>query len=177
MRAAGLALRARPGLTLSVASGLCLAAMISSGVVAALFAVVASASHAYPHDAIADSPGTVATLFAHNAAVAWIPLGLAAIGWDRTRGLQMTGDLVVLASLIANGAAVGYALSRTGFELVAYLPHLPFEWSAIALPAGAWLCLRRAYTQRRALLLRTLGLSAAALLLAAVIEVYAAPLG
>ena len=177
MRAAALALRARPGLNLAAASGLCLAAVIASAGLVALFAVAVGASHANPHDAIEESPRAVATLFAHNAAVAWIPLGLAALGWDRARGLQLAGDAVVLASLIANGGVVGYALARVGPELAAYLPHLPVEWTALALPAGAWLSIRRGYPDRRALLLQALGLSAAALLVAAVLEVYAAPLG
>jgi hypothetical protein len=177
VRAAALALRPRPGLTLTAASGVCLAAVIASAALAALVAVAAGTSHANPHDAIDDSPGAVAALFAHNAAVAWIPLGLAALGWDRARSLHLTGDAVVLASLIANGAVVGYALARAGPELAAYLPHLPFEWTAIALPAGAWLCLRRGCPDPWALLLQTLALSAAALLVAALIEVYAVPLG
>ncbi len=159
------------------ATGLAACALLLAAALGALAALGLGVSHTEPHDAIKDSPGAVASLFAHNAAVAWIPLALAAIGWDRTPGLQLTGDLVVGASLIANGAVVGYAIARTGPELAAYLPHLPFEWSAIALPAGAWLCLRRGYPDRRALLLQTLGLSAASLLVAALLEVYAVPLG
>jgi hypothetical protein len=177
VKAAALALRARSGFTLTAAGGLCFAALIASAALATLIALAAGASHTNPHDAIDDSPGAVASLFAHNAAVAWIPLGLAALGWDRERGLRLTGDAVVLASLIANGGVVGYALARVDPKLAAYLPHLPFEWTAIALPAGAWLCLRRAYPNRRALLLQTLRLSACALLLAALLEVYAVPLG
>jgi hypothetical protein len=177
VRPAAVTFRPRPGLTLTAASGLCLAVLTASAAVASLVAIAAGASHTNPHDAIDDSPGAVAALFAHNAAVAWIPLGLAGLGWDRARGLQLTGDAVVLASLIANGGVVGYALARVGPELAAYLPHLPLEWAAIAVPAGAWRCLRRGYPGPRALLLQTLGLSATALVLAAVIEVYAVPLG
>ena len=177
MRATALARRARPGLTPTAASGLCLAALIASAALATLIALAGAASHTNPHDSIDDSPGAVAALFAHNAGVAWIPLGLAALGWDRARGLRLTGDAIVLASLIANGGVVGYALARVGPELAAYLPHLPVEWTAIALPAGAWLCLRRGYSNRRALLLQTLGVSACTLLLAALLEIYAVPLG
>ena len=84
----------------------------------------------------------------------------------------------MLASLAVNGGIVGYAAARSGAELARYLPHLPFEWGAIALGAGAWLTLRLGATSdRRALLLRAALLCAAALLVAALLEVYAAPLG
>ena len=180
MRAAALALRARPGLTLARPRALPPRGLLAGcALLAASWRLRIGASHAHPRDAIDDSP----------AAVALAPRPqrrrrrgsrsrLAALGWDRSAGLALAGDLVVAASLIANGAVVGWALARTGLELAAYLPHLPFEWAALAIPAGAWLCLRRgAPPIAAALLLRALGLTAVALLVAALLEVYAAPLG
>ena len=173
-----LTLRARPGPTLVLDSALCFAALCTSALLALLLALALGASHRAPHDAISDSPGAVASLFAHNAWVAAIPLGLGGLAWDRTAYLDHLGDLVVTVSLIANGAAVGYAFARSGPELVRYLPHLPFEWGGIALSAGAWLSLRVSEpTDRTSLLLRAVALAAGALLVAAVLEVYAAPLG
>ena len=173
-----IAIRARPGLTLGSATALGLGALASSALICGLASLALGVSHAAPHDAISDSPAAVGSLFLHNAWVAGIPLGLAALGWDRTAGLSRVGDAVVLASLAVNGGIVGYAAARSGAELARYLPHLPFEWGAIALGAGAWLTLRLgAPTDRRALLLRAAALCAAALLVAALLEVYAAPLG
>ena len=172
------ALPAPRGPTLVRASALMLAALCASALACGLVALVFGVSHATPHDAISDSPTAVGSLFLHNAWVAGIPLGLAALGWDRTAGLARVGDSVVMASLAVNGGIVGYAAARSGAELVRYLPHLPFEWGAIALAAGAWLTLRLgATTDRRALLLRTAAFCAAALSVAALLEVYAAPLG
>jgi hypothetical protein len=86
--------------------------------------------------------------------------------------------VVVSASLAVNGGVVGYAAARSGAELARYLPHLPFEWGAIALAAGAWLCLRLGTaSNRRSLLLRAALLCGTALLVAALLEVYAVPLG
>jgi hypothetical protein len=173
-----LTLRARSGRTLAADSSLCFAALCASALLALLLALALGASHRAPHDAIPDSPGAVASLFAHNASVVAIPLGLGALGWERTAHLDRLGDLVVIVSLIANGAAVGYALARSGPELARYLPHLPFEWGAIALGAGAWHSLRLSeVTDRTGLLLRAGTLAAGALLLAALLEVYAVPLG
>ena len=108
--------------------------LLASATLAALTGLLLGAPDAQPRDAIQDSPGAVLALFAHNVAAAGIPLALAALGWDRTRGLDGVGDAIVAASLIANGALVGWAFARAGIELAAYLPHLPFEWTAIALP-------------------------------------------
>jgi hypothetical protein len=178
VRQAAIALRVRPGPTLASAAALALGGLCVSALVGGLLAIALGASHAEPHDAIADSPEQVASLFAHNAWVAAIPLGLGALGWDRTAYLDRLGDLVVTGSLIANGAAVGDALTRSGPELLRYLPHLPFEWGAIALGAGSWLSLRVSEaTDRSELLLRAAALCAGALLIAAVLEVYAVPLG
>ena len=173
-----LRLRARPGLNLGTASAAAVFLLAGCALLAATLALAIGATHTHPRDAISDSPAAVLSLLAHNAGVVGIPLALSALGWDRSAGLASVGDLLIAASLIANGGIVGWVAAHTGLQLAAYLPHLPFEWAALAIAAGAWLCLRRsAPRDRRVLLLRALGLTASALLIAALLEVYAAPLG
>jgi hypothetical protein len=178
MKAAAATLGARSPATLGAASLACLAALLAAALCALVLGLALGVPSREPHDAIRDSPGEVAALFLHNLYVAGIPLALAALGWDRMPRLGVVGDALVALSLLANGAVVGWALARAGAQLLAYLPHLPLEWAGIAVAAGAWLRLRLAEPpERRALLLRGLLLSAAALLFAAAVEVYAAPLG
>jgi hypothetical protein len=165
-------------LSLALGTTLCFAGLCMSALLGLLAEVAFGACHRAPHDAISDSPAAVASLFLHNAGVAGIALGLAALGWDRTPRLARVGDALLAASLAVNGGVVGYALARSGVELARYLPHLPFEWLGMAAGGGAWLSLRLSQpSDRTAVLLCALALASGALLVAALLEVYAAPLG
>jgi hypothetical protein len=97
-----------------------------------------------PHDALPTSVGTGLELFAHNAPVALWPLALVAIGWPALPAARLLGDLLIAGQLLAHGLLVGSQLGQHPGTW-RYLPHLPFEWLAIAIPAAAWL---RARTRR-----------------------------
>lgn len=126
-----------------------------------------------PHDALPASADSCAELLAHNAPVALWPLALVLLGWPALRGACLVGDALIAAQLLGHGLVVGVALASHA-DLWRYLPHLPLEWLAIALPASAWLDARRRTTRG---LLGTAAACAAALIGAAAIETYMVPLG
>jgi hypothetical protein len=166
-----MALRLRAWLRASAVAAVVLIAAASIGALIA-------AEPATPTDALDDDPGTALGLFAHNAAVALWPLALLALGWDRIGPLASLADGLIVASLAVNGVQVGRALSAAGAELWPYLPHLPAEWIALALPAGCWFAFRRsAPRERRPALAIAAGATVAALAVAAVLETYVPPLG
>jgi hypothetical protein len=128
-----------------------------------------------PRDALAARPGTALTLFAHNAGVALWPLALVALGWPALAWVRGVGDALVAGQLVGHGALLGSALAQQP-ELWRYLPHLPFELLALALPAAAWITAR---TSTRRPPTELVGVAAAVLgllALAALLETYAVPL-
>jgi hypothetical protein len=131
-----------------------------------------------PRDALAPTLQTAAELLGHNALVACWPLALVWIGWPGLAGARRLGDALVAAQLLAHGVLVGSALGQHP-QLWRYLPHLPFEWLAITIPAAAWLTARcsrpghPAVTPGRVLLIACADL--AALAGAAAIETYLVP--
>lgn len=84
---------------------------------------------------------TAGGLLAHNAVVAVWPVALAAV-WATTPGLRALGDVLVVASVAAQGLVVGGAIGQHPW-LWRWLPHLPLEWLGIAIGAAAWLQQRR----------------------------------
>jgi hypothetical protein len=128
-----------------------------------------------PRDALEPSLYTASGLLAHNALVALWPLALVAIGWPALAGARAAGDALVAAQLLSHGLTVGGALGQQP-DTWRYLPHLPLEWLALAIPAAAWLT-ARAHPPRPAA--KTIGVTAgacvAALLGAAAIETYLVP--
>jgi len=127
-----------------------------------------------PYDALDASIATAANLLAHNALVALWPLGLTAQRWAETPGSRTVADVVVAGQIVMHGLVVGGAIGQQP-ELWRYLPHLPFEWLGLALPAAGWLLARDGALTRRTLA----GLAAttiAALFVAAVLETWAVPL-
>jgi hypothetical protein len=154
------------------------AALCSSALVTALIALALGAPPATPHDSIDPNAAAVASLVLHNAAVAMVPLALLALGWDQIPIVKNLADGLVAVVVIVNGAVVGYAFARAGPALLPYLPHLPFEWMAVAIPAGAWFSFRlQPPVNRRSSLLRAVVPTALALLIAALLEALATPLG
>lgn len=125
-----------------------------------------------PRDALPARLETAAALFAHNAPVALWPLALTALGWAAIPIARQVADALITGHLLAHGLLVGNALNSHP-DVWHYLPHLPVEWVALALPAAAWIAARRTSD----VALPTTGaLTALALAAAALLETYAVPL-
>jgi len=126
---------------------LALAALAGAGALAALAVIaVPGLGHSLYPDAPrpALSGGAVATLelLAHNAPVALWPLALVLLGWHGIPVARRVGDGLIAAQLAIHGATIGAALA-TWPELARWLPHLPAEYAAIALPCAVWIAARR----------------------------------
>ncbi len=150
---------------------------VSAAIGAALSLIGADVIVAYePHDALAATFSSVWELWRHNAPVALWPLALVALAWPWSAGLRRLGDVVVAGTVVGHGVTIGSALAQYP-ELWRYLPHLPLEWLAVAMPAAAW----RSARQRPArgpirALVPTALVTAGVLVLAALAETYAVPL-
>jgi hypothetical protein len=118
--------------------------------------------------------GTAAVLALHNACVALWPRALAATGVARFARTRRGFDVVVGASLAANGASVGAALGAYGAGLVPYLVQLPVEWLALAVGAAGWFGVREGGGVGKG---RLASLAALLVVAAALIEVFATPRG
>jgi hypothetical protein len=129
-----------------------------------------------PHDALAASPHTALDLLAHNAPVALWPLAVTALDWPRLTGAAAIADALIAAHLLGHGLLVGSALGQHP-DTWRYLPHLPLEWLALAIPAAAW-CSARRHAESRlspASLARATAVCLLALAGAAAIETYLVP--
>jgi hypothetical protein len=84
-------------------------------------------------------------------------------------------DAVVTLGLVANVGLVGLALGVYGSSLLPWLPHVPFEWAALAIGLAAYLRARRLAPRVRDVA-RAGALAVVPLVLAAVIEAWATPL-
>jgi hypothetical protein len=128
-----------------------------------------------PRDALAATPRTVLELVAHNLPVALWPVALIFLGWPALPVVRRVGDALVAGQLLGHGALVGNAVAQHP-GLWRYLPHLPLEWLALALPAALW-AQARAGTTIRAAAIALVGLRVMLLLwLAAIAETYLVPL-
>jgi hypothetical protein len=128
-----------------------------------------------PHDALAPTPDTALALLAHNAGVALWPLALVAVGWPGLAGVRGLGDALVAGHFVGHGALVGSALAQQP-GMWRYLPHLPFELLALALPAAAWLAARTSTRHPLTQLVRVGAAVLGLLTIAALLETYAVPL-
>jgi hypothetical protein len=134
-----------------------------------------------PQHALRPTLATLGELLEHNTLIALWPLALVALGWPQLRGARHAGDLLIAGQLLAHGLLVGTALGQHP-QLWRFLPHLPLEWLALAIPAGAWLTARTSHDppSRQSEAGRRLplvaGAALGALLGAAAIETYLAPL-
>jgi hypothetical protein len=95
-----------------------------------------------PRPALDATPRVVGELMANNTPVALWPLALIALGWPALTGARLAGDALVTAQLLGHGLLVGAAVGQHP-GLWRYLPHLPLEWLALAIPAAAWHTARR----------------------------------
>lgn len=130
---------------------------------------------AAPHDALQASAATVLELVGHNALVALWPLALVAIGWPAIPIVRIVGDALVTGQLLAHGLLIGDAWAQHP-HLWRYLPHLPFEWLALAAPSAGWLLARRGPAGAVRPCVPLAATSIAALVVAAVLETWAVPL-
>lgn len=127
-----------------------------------------------PRDALDASAGTALSLIANNALVVLWPFALIALSWPAIPGARFAGDALVAAQLLMHGLTVGGAIGQRP-ELWRYLPHLPLEWLALALPATAWTLARRNALPVLTLY-RLATVSLAALVVSAALETWAVPL-
>ena len=129
-----------------------------------------------PHDALGAHASTALTLLRLNAVVALWPIALLGLGWHRIPFARRVGDTLVRAQLLGNGLVAGNALGQHP-QLWRYLPHLPFEWLAIAIPVAAWVSARRAdISYERQTLLAVAVACLGALTVAAAVETYLVPI-
>ena len=129
-----------------------------------------------PHDALSADTTTALALLRLNAAVALWPIALLGLGWHRISFGRRLGDTLVRAQLLGNGLVAGDALGQQP-ELWRYLPHLPLEWLALAIPVAAWVSARREdISYERHVLLAVAVACLALLTLAAVVETYLVPI-
>jgi hypothetical protein len=116
----------------------------------------------------------VLTLAVHNLPIAAWPLLLGVVGAHHSHIRRLVADSLLVGCLAVNVLPVGAALGAYGPALLPYLPHLPFEWAALAAGASAWLLQRHGtLTVHEGLAL--LALTSCMLLSAAVLESYAVP--
>lgn len=84
----------------------------------------------------------IVTRFAGNVRIALLPLLLTAIGAWRRPVSRTVADIVVAGTLALNAMLVGAALGVHGTRLMPFLPHLPIEWTALAVCGAPWLLAR-----------------------------------
>ena len=128
-----------------------------------------------PRDALTAQPHTVLLLLAHNAPIALWPLALIALDWPRIPVARHVGDALIAGQLAGHGLFVGVAIAQQP-TLWRYLPHLPLEWLALALPAAAWSAARRGTPVRREDAARIALVAVAVLAAAALVETYLVPI-
>jgi Stage II sporulation protein M len=132
-----------------------------------------------PHPTLHPTAQAIASIFTTNLRVLAAPFLLIAFGFHCTRAGRATGDLIIAAILSANALQIGLAIGRWQTRLVAYLPHLPLEYTALALAAGAWLSARQHGQHTRPHELRVTAVYAASatvlMLAAAVVEALLTP--
>ncbi len=118
--------------------------------------------------------GAPLELLVHNSAVALWPLCLLALDWHAIPVVRRISDGLIAAQLALHGASVGAALA-TWPQLVRWLPHLPAEYCAIALPCAAWIGARQGRPPRTSELRRVAGATACLLAPAAALETWGTP--
>ena len=95
-----------------------------------------------PHPTLLPTVGAISSIFVTNLRVAAVPFILIAFRFPSASSTRTAGDLVLTGILFANAVRIGLAIGRWQTQLVPYLPHLPLEYLAISVAAGAWLSAR-----------------------------------
>jgi hypothetical protein len=122
------------------------------------------------------TPGTLHEV-AHIASANGRVLGallLAAVAVTMAGRLRPLLDATVLTMVAVNLALVGVALGAYRGTAIRWLPHLPFEWTALALAVTAYFR-RRGGDAGFKPLVRDLPCAAALVVVAAAIETYLTP--
>lgn len=140
----------------------------ASGLVADWFAAQLTAE-ANPPPAVRDALGVAL----HNLQVLGFPFLLAAARLGQGR-LRPVLDVLVAGAVVVQAGLVGAALGAYGARLLPFVPHLPFEWLALASSVAVWLVARRRPVTARELATFA-AVFAAALLVACALELYATP--
>jgi hypothetical protein len=165
--------RARELRTVALAA----AALLGAGTLGALLALLDGSLIDFPapHPTLRPMLGAIASIFANNLRALAVPFILIAFRFPSSRPGRIAGDAIVAGLLFANAVQVGFAIGRWQGRLVPYLPHLPLEYLAASVAAGAWLSARRS----RALptVVRSGALTVALLGAGAVVEVLLTPHG
>lgn len=118
--------------------------------------------------------GEVLRIFLHNVVIVAVPIAVAAARHTFRRFGRVVCDVAVVTIVARSGLLVGAVLGANGSALLPYLVHLPFEWAAVGVGAGAWLLsLRRPPTALDEF--KAARLAVPLLLAAAVLETYATP--
>jgi hypothetical protein len=167
-----------PGFARARACATAFAAITSLTMIAAAAGAIdrALVPSTVPHAALAPSFGAWGSIVIQNARVLALPFGLVAFGIHHGRFSRHLGDGAVVGVLGVNAVKVGLALGRWQGRLLPYLPHLPLEWAAAGVAAGAWLYARTHDDQRRrAGVLIQVAITFAALAAAAAAEVLLTP--
>lgn len=115
-------------------------------------------------------------LVRHNAVVALWPLALVWLGWPAIPVARTIGDALAAGQVLLHGALLGSALAQQP-GLWRFLPHLPFELAALALPVAAWIAARHSGDVNPIRLAGTVVAVLALVLAAAVLETYLVPIG
>ena len=96
----------------------------------------------HPHPTLHGTLGELASVIANNLRVLAAPFLLAVFHWPSGRITRRLGDVLIAALIAQNTLAVGLALGRWGERLLAYVPQLPLEWTALGIAGAAWLTAR-----------------------------------
>jgi hypothetical protein len=167
-----------PGLARVRACATAFAAITSLTMIAAAAGAIdrALVPSTVPHATLTTSFGAWGSIVIENARVLALPFLLVAFGTHHGRYRRHLGDAAIVGVLGVNAVKVGLALGRWQGRLLPYLPHLPLEWAAAAIAAGAWLYARTHHDQKRrgSLLIQT-AITFAALAAAAAVEVLLTP--
>ncbi|GEM_PF-5796815 len=158
------------------ATRIAVAGLLASGVLAAIGAFAGWNVIAVdpPHDALPADVVTFVALLRHNLVVTLWPLALVVLGWAAIPVIRRVGDALVAGQVMLHGAVVGSALVQQP-AIWRFLPHLPFEFAALVLPAAAWIVARQAATVSFARALAVALAVVALLVIAALIETYGTP--
>jgi hypothetical protein len=148
-------------------------ALTGAGVLAgALDPRLAGGGH--PHPTLTGTVGEAGGILLNNLRALAAPFLLIILRFPAARITRAVGDAAIAAILTVNCVTVGIQLGRWQGRLLPYLPHVPFEFSALACSTCAWLIARDDTKRRRDL--TVLALAAVALLTgAACLETWATP--
>lgn len=111
----------------------------------------ALAGSRHPHATLSGSLADAAGILENNARGLSVPFLLVLLDFAQSRIGRHAGDVIVTSLTAASTIPVGLELGRWQGRLLAYLPQLPFEWTALALAVNAWVVARSGHLTTRQL--------------------------